>query len=112
MIGKLQTTCQKCSAFVEEDNPSTFDQPEITTVAPSVQDIPGLHPSAKEKKNSDTNLAPLTLDQQHFPVKDRDTIGKGVSTDNPSWFPGYCQMRITGIFKGRAQTKSIQKVNI
>ena len=108
----LQTTCQKCFAFVEEDNPSTFDLPEIGSVAPSVQDIPGLNPSAKEKKNSDANLAPLTLYQQHFPVKERDTIVKGVSTDNPSWSPGYCQMRITGIFNRRAQTKSIQKVNI
>ena len=73
--------------------------------------IPGLHPSAKEKKNSDANLAPLTLDQQHFPVKDRDTIVKGVSTDNPSWSPGYCQMRITGILIRSGQTKSIPKVN-
>ena len=108
----MQTICQKCSAFVEEDDSSTFNLPEIRTVAPSVQDIPGLHPSAKEKKNSDANLAPFTLDQQHFPVKERETIVKGVSTDNPSWSPGNCQVRITGIFNRSAQTKSIQKVNI
>ena len=88
-----QKICHKCKNLVEEAEPK-IDQDNQTTkhrAFPAPMSlIPGLDLKTKELAPFDKNLAPFQVDQREL-RESGDARLSSMSTDNPSWAPGFCQ---------------------
>ena len=106
--GSIQKiSCQLCSSFCKPHLTSRkLKEKEIKTNIGSKREIPGLYPSAEEKKNTDANLPPLnrkyseTMDYKNINVDhELEDEPEDEPKVSPSWLPDNYHYKITGFYK-------------